>query len=155
MRDPYELHQVPLTNADGTPLEIRRSFFGMGSHAAFFATRSRVEDGPAGGVVVRVPNHDALLFVGFREQLLDIVAEQDFGRITSYVTESGSVWKRVLCTVSQGEFRTLNISPERLPNFSQSGTYVRFTLEGLLRYSREGLVFGVLPVPERPIRRID
>jgi hypothetical protein len=48
--------------------------------------------------------------------------------------------------VPAGEFDYFRIEPERFPGFHRAGGYVQFELKGRLRYSQEGLVFGVLTV---------
>jgi len=111
----------------------------------FFARRSRVSDGPAGGVLSRIDDR-TLIFIGTRSDLVDLAVAQDFGRIVNYKAEVGSVRKTVLCTVPSGEFSRLGIPDDQLPDLRRTGGYVHFTLNGLLRYSAEGLVFGALPV---------
>jgi hypothetical protein len=111
----------------------------------FFGSRSRVSDGPAGGVLVRIDGR-ALLFVGVRSELVDLAVAQKFDEIVNCRAEVASRHKKVLCTVSNGAFRGFGINEDELPDFRDSGGYAHFTLEGLLRYSREGLVFGVLPI---------
>jgi hypothetical protein len=146
LRQPYELSGIPLVNADGSPLEVSYNIARYRSFAAFFGSRSRVDDGPAGGVVVPVPKRDGLLFIGFRENLLELAAGQNFDEITTYSAPVAALRKRVLCTVSAREFDTFRMQAENLPRFRKTGGYVYFELEGTLAYSREGLVFGVLPV---------
>jgi hypothetical protein len=146
LRQPYELSGIPLANADGSPLEISYNIARYRTFAAFFGSRSRVDDGPAGGVVVPLPKRNGLLFIGFRENLLELAAVQNFDEITTYSAPVAALRKRVLCTVSAREFDTFRIQPENLPRFRKSGGYVHFELEGTLAYSQEGLVFGVLPV---------
>jgi len=96
-----------------------------------------------------VEDCSALLFVGLRTELLELATNQSFDQIAGYSAEVGSVSKTVLCTVPTGEFITFNIPPEQLPGYRRIGAYVRFELEGTLRYSREGLVFGILPIDAR------
>ena len=146
LRQPYELSGIPLANADGSPLEIRYNIVRYRAVAAFFGSRSRVADGPAGGVVIPVPKRDGFMFMGFREDLLELAAGQNFDEISTYSAPVASLRKRVLCTVAAREFDTFRISEENLPGFRRSGGYVYFELEGTLAYSQEGLVFGVLPV---------
>jgi hypothetical protein len=145
MRDPYELSGVPLTQANGRPFETHYGGIGQ-DYAPFFANRSRVADGPAGGIVFPVENKNALLFVGFRAELLEIAANQLFDRIIEYSAATASIFKKVLCTVPVGEFASFGIEPGRIIGARRSGAYVRFELQGLLRYTPEALVFGVLPL---------
>jgi len=146
LQQPYELSGIPLVNADGSSLEIRYNIVRYRSVAAFFASRSRVIDASVGGIVIPVPKRDGFIFVGFREDLLELAAGQNFEEISRYSAPVASGQKRVLCTVSLREFDTFGISAESLPGFRRSGGYVYFELQGTLAYSQEGLVFGVLPV---------
>jgi hypothetical protein len=75
LRDPYELSGVPLTQANGKPFEVTSGIKAQ-DYAPFFATRSRVTDGPAGGIVFPAESKDALLFVGFRTELLDFACDR-------------------------------------------------------------------------------
>ena len=146
LQQPYELSGIPLASADGSPLEISYNIVRSRAFATFFGSRSRVVDGPAGGVVVPLPKRDGLMFIGFREDLLELAAGQNFNEISTYSAPVAAIRKRVLCTVSAREFDTFRISADGLTRFRKSGGYVYFELEGALAYSQEGLVFGVLPV---------
>jgi hypothetical protein len=145
LRDPYELSGVSLTQANGKPFESQSGAKGQ-DYAPFFATRSRVADGPAGGIVFPAESNDALLFVGFRSELVELACNQSFARIIEYSAATASIFKTVSCTVPAGEFDSFGIEPERVVGFHGAGGYVRFEMKGLLRYSQEGLVFGVLPL---------
>jgi hypothetical protein len=145
LREPYELSGVSLTQANGRPFEVTSGIKAQ-DYAPFFATRSRVADGPAGGIVFPAESKDALLFVGFRTELLEFACDQRFDRIIEYSGGNASTVKNVLCTVPAAEFDSFRIDPERVTGFNQTGGYVHFELRGLLRYSQEGLVFGVLPL---------
>jgi hypothetical protein len=142
LRDPYELNNVPLGRPDGEPFAIQ---FSDAGHAKFFATRSRVQGGPAGGIVMPI-HRNALMFVGFRSDLLILAAEQNFEQLTTYSAETALLPKRVACMVPAGEFSRFDIADGDLSNVSSSGGYVHFQLSGWLNYSREGLVFGFLPI---------
>ena len=142
LRDPYELSGVPLAHPDGRPIEVDSRFRGSQAYAGFFASRSRVADGPAGGIVTPLEGHGTLLFIGVREDLLHLVTGQLFEAITNYAAEWGSVEKVVNCTVSSAEFDRFDIPENRLVGFRRSSGYVSFRMRGMLRYSVEGLVFG-------------
>lgn len=144
LKDPYELTKVPLGRPDGEPFAIQ---FSDAGDAAFFGTRSRVLGGQAGGIVVPI-HRRALLFVGFRADLLKLAAEQDFEQLTAYSAETAHLPKRVACMVPAGEFGRFDIAESDLPDVSRSSGYVHFQLNGWLNYSREGLVFGLLPIGE-------
>jgi hypothetical protein len=145
--DAYLLSGVPLLQADGKPFEFDRIFIAGESISAFFATRSRVVGGPAGGVVMRMAADDALLFVGMPEELIDLAAGQKFPEMVSYRGERAIVRKSVECVVPKAQFGKMNFDKDELPAFADRGAYVHFTLEGTLAYTHEGLIFGALPVP--------
>ena len=145
--DPYRLSDVPLLQADGKPFEFARVHVGAESFSSFFGTRSRVTDGPAGGIVLPMDAGDALLFVGMREQLVDLAVGQSFREITAYRAEQGITKKTVECVVPKGEFRRMNFRDAQLPGFADDGSYVHFKLTGHLVYTGDGLIFGALPVP--------
>jgi hypothetical protein len=146
LREPYELSGVALTQSNGNEFPPQSAGVGQDEAHWFFPTRSRVTDGPAGGVVSSVDGRN-LLFVGMRAELVDLAAAQDFDKLVEYRANVASLNKTVRCVIPGGEFQRFDIGEETLPSFSKSGGYVYFTLEGVLRYSQEGLVFGVLPIP--------
>jgi len=145
--DPYRLSGVKLFQADGKPFEFARVHVGTESFSSFFSTRSRVTDGPAGGVVMPMAAGDALLFVGLREQLVDLAVGQSFREITAYRADRAVVKKTVECVVPKGEFRRMELRDQELPDFADRGSYVHFNLTGDLVYTVDGLIFGALPVP--------
>lgn len=147
--DLYRLSGVPLLQADGKPFEFGLVHAGSQSFSSFFSTRSRVVGGAAGGVVTCMAAGDALLFVGMREQLVNLAVAQSFREITAYRAERGIVRKTVECVVPKGEFRRMNFRDEELPEFTDRGTYVHFNLTGDLVYTADGLIFGILPIPGR------
>lgn len=150
--EPYRLSGVSLLQADGKPFSFDRIHVGADSFSAFFATRSRVTGGAAGGVVIPMEAGDALLFVGMREQLVDLAIGQSFHEITSYRAERAIIRKSVDCVVPKGEFRRMDLREEELPEFTDGGSYVHFSLTGTLAYTCDGLIFGALPVPGREVR---
>ena len=109
------------------------------------STKSKVTDGPAGGIVIQL-SVEELLFLGIREELLSLAANQRFGAILNYKAVIGSVRKRVECTFSKTRFDDLRLPPRLEQLTTKKGGYYRFHLSGLLNYSPEGLVFGLLPI---------
>ena len=140
---------MPLANADGRPVEIEYLVVSHQQVASFFSSRSRVRDGPAGGTIFPLPGRSAFMFCGFRADLLELAASQDFDRIAAYSTDVASIHKTIVCLVPKGEFSRFRIPEGQIPGLRESGGYVRFELEGLMRYSQEGLVFGALPIERR------
>jgi hypothetical protein len=145
LEDPFQLDGISLAQSDGKQMEMTYLEHAGIQYSSIFAHRSRVADGPAGGIVFPV-TRDALMFVGLRSQLVEIAYQQQFGRINEYEADIVSVEKKVMCVVPAGEFRTFDIDRERLQRREEPGAYVTFELNGILHYSREGLVFGVLPL---------
>lgn len=142
-----DLNGVPLRNAKGADYE---SYIGWGSERrhAWFASKSVVTDGPAGGAVfVGNPRH--LLLIAIREELVLMAARQDFGTLGSYSFPAATIEKVVDCIVSRGQFDRSFARVMALPrDISRSGQYIRFRLSGNLHYTQSGLVLGVLPIPE-------
>jgi hypothetical protein len=147
LRDPFELANIPLRRGDN-------EYFDLGpidsrGHSTFFSSKAWVSDGPAGGIVMGYNGN--LLFLGLREDLLRIAANQDFGRVLSYVTNAGSLTKTVQMHLTLRQFRDLRLPDAMLPRrltepFPGAPGRIRISLSGELHYTREGLVFGVLPV---------
>ncbi len=107
---------------------------------SWFAGKSVISNVAGGGQVLRAG--DAILFLGVMENLINMVARQDFSEIESYEFESQSVDGRVDCVVSAGRFNSDFADMFPSPTFLREGSYVRFTAEGKLNYTKSGLVFG-------------
>ncbi|WP_143195274.1 hypothetical protein [Archangium sp. Cb G35] len=146
LEDPFQLSGVPLVRGNGEPFEISR-FNPRSRQHGFFRNMSQVVDGPAGGVAMQMPSRD-ILFLGIREDLLELMAKQDFERLLIYDFPTSTVTKTVRCVISKGRMHNIRLPPELQAAEESRDAYVRFTLTGALHYSRGGLVFGVLPVPK-------
>jgi len=147
LKDPFELDGVPLLRGTSEPFDIEPYGMGNWRHSTFMASKSRVTDGPAGGVVIQLSARE-LFFIGIREDLLMMAAKQGFDEITRYTAEVGSMEKTVECTISAGRFRSFDLPASIANSVTLTGGYVYFPLSGNLNYSPEGLVFGILPLPE-------
>jgi hypothetical protein len=147
MNDPFELDGVPLLRGTGESFDIMPYSILNLRHSNFMASKSRVMDGPAGGVVIQLSERE-LFFFGIRENLLVMAANQEFGDITDYKAEVDSIIKTVDCTFSAGRYPSLELPPSVANSARKKGGYVHFSLSGKLNYSPEGLVFGILPLPE-------
>ena len=145
--NPFELGGVPLRRGNGEPFEFEPFDSVTRRHSTFMASKSRVTDGPAGGAVVQLLDSE-LLFLGIREELLTLATSQEFEEILRYKAEIGSINKAVECTFSARRFLGLRLPPSVGQSAAQIGGYFHFRLRGTLRYSPEGLVFGILPLPE-------
>lgn len=153
MNDPFELDQVPLLRGSGEPFYFT-PYDTTGQHTPFLLRKSRIVDGPAGGIVMQLPNENFYL-LGIQEQLLVTGAEQSFSDIMTLRLEAGTIEKTVRCVFTPTRFRRL-----RLPDAVRSTAQVEdrlaaFELTGPIHYSRSGLVFGELPIPKgtRPVAR--
>lgn len=145
MRDPFELDRVPLRKGNGerfefSPLNIARP------HSSFFANKSRITDGPAGGLVLQLSRR-ALFLTGIREELVAIASDQDFGRISAYRAAPGTRDKTVECVFSKGRFQLLRLPASVRDRAKESAGYSVIRLRGKIHYSPAGLVFGVLELP--------
>ena len=143
--NPLSLDLVPLLQGNNEPFEFG-TFLGFGSRSSFFENRSKVSDGPAGGVVTRFSSQALMLF-GVREDLLYLAATQDFEQILGYQAPKGSLEKLVECVVSTKRFEDLRLPDSLNEKVTSRGGYRIFELSGLLHYSGAGLVFGELPLP--------
>ncbi|HBL31358.1 MAG TPA: hypothetical protein DD490_31410 [Acidobacteria bacterium] len=145
MRDPFELDNVPILRGNAEPFDFSR-YHRPHQHSSFFSNKSRITDGPAGGLVVQTSPRD-LFLVGIREELLDIAAKQNFDRVTSYRSKTGTVEKSVECVFSRGRLRTLRLPASIRSQLRETAGYSAFQLRGAIHYSPAGLVFGRLPLP--------
>jgi hypothetical protein len=145
LSDPSELSSVPLRKGDGEDLELEApDRWGYGG-SYFYSNKSRVSDGPAGGVTVQISESD-FFFMGIRDELPAMAAKQDFSAITSYEAGSGRMTKRVDCSFSESRFEKLRIPEDLGKQARKSGGYYWIRLSGEMNYSRDGLVFGLLPI---------
>ena len=135
--NPFELDGIPLMRAYDKPFD----------YYSFMTSKSRVADGPAGGVVVQI-SKKALFFLGIREELLAIASYQSFQEIINYKAQVATIRKTIECSFSPTRFSQLQLPPSLKIRARQAGNYYKFKIRGFLHYSPEGLVFGVLPLPE-------
>lgn len=147
LKNPFELDGVPLLRGTSEPFDIESYGMGHWSHSTFMASKSRVVDRPAGGMVIQLSKRN-LFFIGIREELLAIAAKQSFDVISRYKAEVGSIEQTVECTFSLGRYRTLILPASVKADAMKTGGYMRFLLSGKLNYSPGGLVFGILPLTE-------
>ncbi len=149
LRDPFELNGIPLRRGNDEPFEyLPYSIAGYGDHSTFMMNKSKVTDGPAGGIVMQLSDK-ALFFVGIREDLLTLVTDQDFESVIKFKAESATITKTVECTFSKGRYLRLKLPASYRQSIDRTSTYVGFKLQGNLHYSPGGIVFGVLPLTEK------
>ena len=145
IRDPNELNEIESKRTNGESF-VFAPMFVFGHESSFFANKSRIINGSAGGVVVKISNNE-LFFLGIQEKLLTIAAKQNFAAITGQTFSETIEDKEVECVFSLNRFRELGlIFPEYIPLDKSTKQYVRFSLKGQLHFNASGLVFGVLPV---------
>lgn len=145
LTNPFELDRVPLVRGNGESFESNPQSAGEWHQSFFMASKSRVIDQPAGGVVFQL-SPDKLFFLGVREELIDLAARQNFTEITRYKSGATSMECLVKCTFSPKRYANLHL-PDSLEGLRRNSIgYVSFPLKGILHYSCGGLVFGVLPL---------
>lgn len=148
MKNPFELDCVPLSRGNSKPFDIEPYGMLNSRHSTFMSSKSRVTDGPAGGVVIQLSDSE-LFFIGIREELLVMAATQNSKEIIHYKSGVDTIKKTIECTFSAGRYPSLNLPRSITDSAKKSGGYVHFPLNGTLNYSPEGLVFGILPLPEK------
>lgn len=145
--DPFELDGVPLRRGNNEPFDyVPFEIYNYGTHSVFMMNKSKIIDGPAGGIILQLSD-DSLFFAGIREDILTLATSQDFGNIMSFKAESGTITKAVECVFSKGRYSRLRLPSSIKSNVEISSGYVHFRREGEINYSPSGLVFGVLPLP--------
>ncbi len=145
MGDPFELDNVPLRRGSNAKLTYGKMKT-RANHSYFFWSKSRVSDGPAGGVVLQLSDTEMFL-AGIRGELITLAAEQSFENVLEYRANTGSLEKTVDCVFSQSRFERLRLPRSLHEQARQNGGYFSFQLDGVLHYSPAGLVFGVLRLP--------
>ena len=145
--DPFLLDGVPLLKGNGKAFDFTPIGGMLRGHASFFATKSKITDGPAGGVVVPLPNGD-LFMLGIRETLLEQAAKQQVRSLADYKAEHGPVQKTVECVVTERALSEFRLPPRVVERASKTGGYYTFELAGQIQYSDTGILFGVLPTGE-------
>ncbi|TWT06140.1 hypothetical protein [Reyranella sp. CPCC 100927] len=143
LSDPFQLSGVPLLRGSGEPFSFP-SIDSVG-HTTFFLRKSRVTDGPAGGVVAQAYGDD-LYFFGIQERLLVLAAEQSFDDVLGFRLEPDTLEKTVQCVFTPSRFNRLQLPSTVRALAREENGLVVLELRGHINYSRSGLVFGVLPL---------
>lgn len=140
LSNPFELNGIPLLRGNGEPFAypITGPF---SPHSTFFANKTRVTDGPAGGIAFQV-DRDMLTFLGIRQDLVTLATSQSFGDILTYEASAATIEKSVEFMIHDSRFRTMQLPRAVAGSANRSGAYWRFTLKGATQYNRSGLVFG-------------
>jgi hypothetical protein len=143
VNNPFELDRSPLRNQFAEPISYPE--IADTGYSTFFSTRSTIVDGDAGGVLAKW-TENGLLFLGFRKEIVPLVAEQDFAAILNYKFEPGQRKVSVNCVLGVGRFKSMKLQ-DRVKSRS-SNNYAYFTLTGLVQFTTSGLAFGVLPLTQ-------
>lgn len=145
--NPLMLDGVPLVRGNGQPFEFFPVSGWPGGHSWFFARKSKVTDGPDGGVVVPLPDGN-LFFLGLRESLVELAASQQLRQLAEIRSERGPVEKTIQCVLTERSFERLRLPSTVREQARTYGGYVEFELNGTIHYSDGGTLFGVLPTAE-------
>ena len=146
LNDPFELNGVALRRGNGERFDFTTPQ-GFEEHSSFLATKSRITDGPAGGVVVQISD-EQLFLLGIREDLVVLASEQNFDRLLTYQAAATSIEKTINCVISDSRLQGFRLPSWLLEKAWRRAGYVSFQLTGLIHYSPAGLVFGALQLPE-------
>ncbi len=146
LRDPFELDGVALQGGNSEQFGVKDDFFESFIGSSFMATKSRITEKAAGGIVFQLSERE-LFFVGIAEALLLLLANQEFDRILSYKYGATTLKTLVNCKFSKGRYSEM-LLPDSVSRASKkSGAYVNIELLGEIHYSVAGLVFGIIPLP--------
>lgn len=143
--NPMELDGIPLRKGNGEKLVFEAPDIKGQPGYAFFANKSRVSDGPSLGVVMQASSED-LVYLGIRDDLVVIAGKQDFQAIVNSQYEVGTLRKHIDCFVSEARFLNFDLPDQIKEEAKKYGGYYSFRLSGQMIYSKEGLVFGLLPL---------
>jgi hypothetical protein len=138
IENPMLLDGIPLLKGNGEIFDFSPI---SGQHSWFFNSKSKVIDGPAGGIIVPLGDN-RILFLGIREDILTLASEQNFEKLLLYKAQFGRIKKSVNCVVTHQILQRL-----KLPNIirvTKSGNYYSFVLSGVLHYTDSGEIFGIL-----------
>ncbi|RUR71092.1 hypothetical protein EJP67_28960 [Variovorax guangxiensis] len=142
LRDPFELDGLQLLRGNGEPIKYA-SLSPNSIHSTFLAGKSRVVDRAAGGVVIPV-RKDLLAFLAVREELVAVVAEQNFASIMSFDYPASTRLTTVECVLPKSRLSNIKMPPDAV----SSGSHLHFYLEGEVHYTPSGLGFGFLSIPD-------
>jgi hypothetical protein len=145
-RNIEDYDKKPLLRANGKPYSdlFKETASDGDTKSRFLATRTRVDGYPAGGVVVRKPDH-GILFFGVREDLISYAVLQDFEAIQEYSAKSETMKATVHAVIPTGEAIAMGVTSERR---ATSGLYQYLSFDGRLLASSSGFLFGTL----QPVR---
>lgn len=145
LEDPFQLNRIPLRKGNGELFNYNAEPFFLGGHSSFFVNKSRITDGPAGGITIQLLDGN-FFFLGIRQELLELAANQELSSVLEFKTEGGSMQKVVDCFFSEGRFSLLS-NQELLMNRAQRKRgYYSLLLSGTIHYSNSGILYGVLPI---------
>lgn len=143
--DPRELAGIPLVRGNGERFDEQLQA-SSNTHSPFFAHRTRVAARPIGGVAFKL-DESQLAFIGLREDLVRVAAEQDFANLSAYSADPESWSGSVTCVFHVNRLREMEMPQlERLGEGSKG--YRTFNLQASLHQASSGLVLGFMTVPK-------
>jgi hypothetical protein len=148
IQNPYNLDKTPLLQGSGKEFTFQPFETFNQPHSTFMSAKSVISDGKAGGNLLQLNDHSLFVF-GIREELLQLVANQDLKQICKYSATTETVKKTVHCKVSAGRFERMSLPIHIQEEAIKKNGYYVFDLDGFINYSRCGLVFGELPLTDK------
>lgn len=145
LEDPFQLDGIALRKGNGGLFDYGAEGFSVRGHSPFFANKSRVTDGPAGGVTLQLPDGN-LFFLGIREDVLELAASQQLGALLEFKTPRTSTFKQVDCLFSEGRMRSLPAPQLVRERAQRQRGYYSIRVRGMIHYADSGILFGVLPI---------
>ncbi len=146
MSNPFELNNIPLSRANGINFNYDYKSILDGGYN-FFTNKSHLIDGTAGGILLQLSKKE-LFLIGIRNQLVEFASNQSFDKIMNMEFPSTTAMKTIECVVSRSRFGKLDLPKSVIETANEGKQYVKFTLDGLMHFSKGGLVFGSVFLPE-------
>jgi len=141
IQNPFELDGKILRRVSGEKFSFSKNKDGLSS---FFNSKSKIVDGSAGGITIPFTKSPELLFIGFRNELIELAYNQRFENILNYKASATSIERTVNCIVSFDQILGTK-AWESLKAYTPLGqNKIRFNARGEISYNQEGLVFGIL-----------
>lgn len=132
----------PLLRANGKPYSdlFEETAVDGDCTSRFFSTRTRVDEYPAGGIVIQVAKKE-FYFIGVREDLIRDSVLQNFESIQDYSAKPRSFHATVNAVIPTGKAISMGLASERR---ASSGPNQYLSFSGRLFASSGGFVFGTI-----------
>ena len=128
------LNGIYLLNRNGDKIKI---------HHNSFAKKSVIGDNNIIGKVYPL-NQTGLFFMGFPQEIYNILISQDFNQILKFKNSSKIEKKEVFCRINKSDLNNYNIPPNIMNIKKEYETYIEFYLTGEMNFTKSGRVFGIL-----------